>query len=512
MKRYTILAAALMLSVSFGCSEELQPRYSIIILGPAGQDPFFDAATVALEIGGVERAVKKVTPGEPFTLSLEGIHPKPNETGTIGITAFNAAGVPVAHGESPEIEILATPTAIAVSVFVQRYGTFAPWYGQLDFALRHVAVASLPASSSSATYDVPFLFGGEYFVFNQDGTFAAQIFDSAFVLNPALHAFEFDLGAKSVAPRYGAAIVATRTRSAIVFGGRTADATTPFSGLGETYTLQRLSPVDIGVVPSPPMSSPDPGAARAFAAMAEADVVYALGGIGRAPTGETIALDTIVRIDPTNPTPSQAISVLPTKMAGARKDLTATSTFTPGANSTTRAILIFGGLDPTSTASVAELFVPTSTPSLIPLGGEGGNRIAHGAVLVPDGRILLVGGANSEGSVRGDVVAYDVTTGTFSPAGFGLAVPRRDATVFVAGNELVISGGRDEAGTPIATVEIFDLSTNPFTALPTQTGAARYGAGVARMPDGKTFVVVGGTQKPAAIELPSAAVELYLPR
>jgi|GEM_PF-3026643 len=512
MKRSTFLAAALVLGLPFGCAEELQPKYSILILGPSGQDPFFDATRVALEIGGAERAVQMITPGEPFSLSLEGIRPKPNEIETIGITAFNAAGIPVAHGESPPLEILATPTAVAVSVFVQRYGTFAPGYGQLEPALRHMAVTSIPASSSSNTYDVPFVFGGEYFVFNQDGTFASQVLDSAFVFNPALHAFEFELGAKSVAPRYGAAIVATRTGSAIAFGGKTAGANAPFSGLAEAYTLQRLSPVDIGIVPAPPMSSPDPGVARAYAAMAEADVVYAFGGIGRAPTGDTIALDTIVRIDPANPTPSAALSVLSTKMAGARKDLTATRTVTPGANSTTPAILIFGGLDPTSTASAAELFVPTPTPSLIPLVNEGGNRIAHSALLVPDGRILLIAGANSDGSVRGDVVAYNSNTGTFTPAGFALAVPRRDATAFVAGNELVVSGGRDQAGTPIATVEIFDVSTVPFTALPTQTGAARYGAGVARMPDKKTILVVGGTQKPAAEELPSGAVEFYLPR
>jgi Galactose oxidase, central domain len=512
MKRSTFFATAILLGLSFGCAEELQPKYSIRILGPSGQDPFYDATKVALEIGGAQRAVQTITPGEPFTLSLEGIRPKPGDIETIGITAFNAAGLPVAHGESPPIEIVATPTAISVSVFVQRYGTFAPGYGQLEYALRHMAVTSIPASSSSSTYDVPILFGGEYLVFNQDGTFVPQILNSAFVFNPALNAFEIDLGATSVAPRYGASIVATKTGSAIAFGGKTADTTAPFSGIGETYTLQRLSPVDIGVTPGPPMSSPDPGAARAFAAMAEADVVYAFGGIGRAPTGETIALDTIVRIDPANPTPSAAISVLPTKMAGTRKDFTVTSTITSGMNSTTQAILIFGGLDPTSTASVAELFVPSATPSLVPKTGEGGNRIAHSAVLVPDGRILFIGGANSDGSVRGDVVAYTPTAGTFGDAGFALAVPRRDATAFVAGNELVVSGGRDQAGTPIATVEIFDTSTKPFTALPKQTGAARYGAGVARMPDNKSILVVGGIQKPAEVELPSAAVEFYRPR
>jgi hypothetical protein len=159
-------------------------------------------------------------------------------------------------------------------------------------------------------------------------------------------------------------------------------------------------------------------------------------------------------------------------------------------------VLLAGGDNHTdSDIDTAEIYDPqTGSFSSAGLGTLTTPRSAAGAALLPDGRVLIVGGFN--GSTRLDTAEiFNPQTGTFSSAGIGtmstgrgnpVAVTLQDGRVLVAGG---CSGG---ACTPQASAEVFNPQTNSFsTAGIGSMGTPRTAAAGARLPDGRV-VIAGG--------------------
>jgi WD40 repeat protein len=128
-------------------------------------------------------------------------------------------------------------------------------------------------------------------------------------------------------------------------------------------------------------------------------------------------------------------------------------------------ILVVGGrTHPDSWVSVTE-----STEVWDPAAGDdtsfvrGGplleGRSGHTATLLPDGRVLIVGGLWWDGdeTVRSSAEIRDPEAGTFSPAG-QLSVPRSDHTATLLPDGRVLIAGGDEAGT----AEVWDPRTSTF--------------------------------------------------
>src|SRR5262249_53922801 len=97
-------------------------------------------------------------------------------------------------------------------------------------------------------------------------------------------------------------------------------------------------------------------------------------------------------------------------------------------------------------------------------------RAGHTATLLPDGRVLIVGGA-SQGPLA---EAYDPSTGAFSPAdnmitsrGGHRAILLPDGNVIILGG-IVLQDGRtlilrDMIGFPLKTAEVYDPASGTFT-------------------------------------------------
>jgi WD40 repeat protein len=120
-------------------------------------------------------------------------------------------------------------------------------------------------------------------------------------------------------------------------------------------------------------------------------------------------------------------------------------------------VLIAGGVNESCCSpsdpplASAEIYDP-ATPSLTSAGNMTTGRSGHTATLLPDGRVLIVGGDSSNGTAE----FYDPSTGKFTATG-SLLMPQSGFNATLLSNgKVLITGGAD--------AELFDPSTGQFTS------------------------------------------------
>jgi YVTN family beta-propeller protein len=127
-------------------------------------------------------------------------------------------------------------------------------------------------------------------------------------------------------------------------------------------------------------------------------------------------------------------------------------------------VLIAGGLNNASNAlNTAELYDPT-TGTVSPTGNltAPNGRARHASVVLPNGHVLLVGGADSAGIPLATAELYDPASGVFSATG-SMAQGRDWANaVLLANGKILVSGGLGSAG-QLNTAELYDPATGVFT-------------------------------------------------
>jgi hypothetical protein len=192
------------------------------------------------------------------------------------------------------------------------------------------------------------------------------------------------------------------------------------------------------------------------------------------------------------------VTIGPPGWAGVWEPVGALSQARDGASATLLAdgtVLVAGGegpsrSDPFSILRSAERFDP-KTNRFEPTGAMGFPRILHGAVGLPDGRVLILGGLGAGGALAG-VEVYDPATGAFAPHGrlTGARIAAT-ATLLPDGRVLVAGGASAPGGRLLATAELFDSATG--TSSPTGSMAGpRAGHAAVGLRDGRV-AIVGGT-------------------
>jgi hypothetical protein len=144
-----------------------------------------------------------------------------------------------------------------------------------------------------------------------------------------------------------------------------------------------------------------------------------------------------------------------------------------------------------------------------------GPRSEHAAILLPSGKVLVVGGVSPGNEVLATAELYDPTTGTWSPTGsMSVARAGHTLTLLPTGKALVVGGTQIslipnlEANAPLASAELYDPQTGQWTttaALPASEARAQHTATL--LGTGEVLVAGGdATLPPDCFGLPAGKI------
>src|SRR5215831_12534868 len=145
-------------------------------------------------------------------------------------------------------------------------------------------------------------------------------------------------------------------------------------------------------------------------------------------------------------------------------------------------VLVAGGYNytgltgPPPLTSTAEIYDP-STGAFTETGAMAAARAWHAAVLLQDGRVLLVGGDCVYSYCIPSAEAYNPATGAFTSAGHMSVAQWVDSAILLKNGKVLVSGS--------STIEVFDPATGAFTPL---NNVQNYGIMMALLPDGKILL------------------------
>ncbi len=200
-------------------------------------------------------------------------------------------------------------------------------------------------------------------------------------------------------------------------------------------------------------------------------------------------------------------------MSTARGDATATLLVSSGE------VLIAGGFGPGpgfQLLASTELY-NAATNSFAPASGACASpnmnsaREAAAATLLPNGNVLIAGGIDGSGNPLASTELYNAATNSFAPAsgtgappGMNAARGEATATLLVSSGKVLIAGG---FGPNPTSTELYDAVANSFApASPPYLNTAREDATATLLPNGK--VLIAGGVGPGGL---LASTELYDP-
>jgi hypothetical protein len=151
-------------------------------------------------------------------------------------------------------------------------------------------------------------------------------------------------------------------------------------------------------------------------------------------------------------------------------------------------VLVVGGMGIAGALASTELYDP-DTGLWTLTGSLAVARLWHTATLLKDGKVLVAGGANISG-VLDSAELYDPATGQWTPSGV-MVVPHKghSATLLTNGKVLVV-GGRGVAD-PAVRAELYDPATGTWSATGLMKFPDRLWNTATLLPDGKVLVVGG---------------------
>lgn len=161
-------------------------------------------------------------------------------------------------------------------------------------------------------------------------------------------------------------------------------------------------------------------------------------------------------------------------------------------------VLVVGGFNQT-----AELYDP-ATGTWAPTHSALTSRRQHTATLLSSGKLLLAGGEGVESDMTAEL--YDPATGTWTLTGSMVTLRDSHAAALLPSGKVLIMGGVDAAGSTLSSAELYDPATGTWT-LTGFMSMARSHHTATLLPDGKVLVTGGDNSASSALE----STEVYDP-
>ena len=162
-------------------------------------------------------------------------------------------------------------------------------------------------------------------------------------------------------------------------------------------------------------------------------------------------------------------------------------------------VLIVGGSNDGTLAS-AELWDP-ATGEFVTAAPLAETRANHTATALPDGRVLVVGGfhekRNGSEEARASAELWDPASASFEPTGPLIEARSEHAATLLPDGRVLIVGGWDREKR-LASAEIWDPDTGAFTPAG-PLAEPRWGHSAATLPDGRVLVVGGWDEGSAEV-------------
>ncbi|MBN1889931.1 MAG: tandem-95 repeat protein [Thermoflexales bacterium] len=168
-------------------------------------------------------------------------------------------------------------------------------------------------------------------------------------------------------------------------------------------------------------------------------------------------------------------------------------------------LLVVGGIDTNNTdLKSAQVYDPASG-AWSSVEDMTYSRSGHSTTLLPNGRVLITGGKGTGGLVL-HAELYDPATGQWSLVLMRSGRFHHTATLLADGRVLLAGGEIDQSHTPSDKAELYDPATGVFTSTG-RLGIGRYGHSATLLPDGRVLVA-GGYRGSSSYE---TSGELYDP-
>jgi hypothetical protein len=168
-------------------------------------------------------------------------------------------------------------------------------------------------------------------------------------------------------------------------------------------------------------------------------------------------------------------------------------------------VLVAGGTTSTGPSQSAWIFDP-ATNAFSKVGNLSTGRQGAGSGLLPDGRVIVVGGFGPGGAINSTADIYDPKLGVFSTTQDLADYRYRGTTTILVDGSALLVGGLGKSAAPIASIET-DLPAQP----PNRVGTMNAGLAdqtATLLKDG-TVLIVGGI---SVGDLTTASAGLYVPQ
>jgi hypothetical protein len=158
-----------------------------------------------------------------------------------------------------------------------------------------------------------------------------------------------------------------------------------------------------------------------------------------------------------------------------------------------RVLVVGGGGEGYASRTSAELYDP-ATGTFRPTGSMTIGRWLHAATLLRDGRVLITGGRAPDDTTAATAEMFDPGSGRFSSAGSMDASRQQHTATLLRDGRVLIAGGYQQDGTTwevLSSTELFDPGTGTFTPIGSM-GDRRDGHTATLLDDGRVLIA-GGT-------------------